>query len=324
MKRALMIAGLVTGTFLCACAELPISEVPKTRVSGDYEVAGDASGMRAFVYGKRTVLEFSRRPLWLAVQDENGVAVAYEREGHYYRLARKLNRCTVWVNARVVSFTPIHRHVPAIAPEAAVSAEPAAHSARPEDATPTTTPSATIRAAPTPEDDATSLLRLSAAQLNEVRYVIAAEASDVAEARALNARVRHVAQALTIDSVMLRVQFGTASTELTADDSFVRTLVPAARAAERIILRGRTDARIAGSDDASIALGRVLAVRQLLVEHGVDGRKIRVSALAAGDFLAPASTNAGRALNRRVEIELVDHRYAELTREPERGQRVVP
>lgn len=158
-----------------------------------------------------------------------------------------------------------------------------------------------------------ALLRRSAAQLDEVRRVIEAGAGNAGETKALTTRLmRAEAQLLTSTSALLRVPFATASTSFEADHHLVPILVSAARSAERINLRGRTDARVAGSDDARIALGRALAARQFLIEQGVDANKIKVFFLAAGDFLAPATTEAGRALNRRVEIELIDRRYAEL------------
>jgi outer membrane protein OmpA-like peptidoglycan-associated protein len=272
---------------------------------------GDASGMRAFVYGKRTVLEFPSRPLWLSIQDENGVAVPYEREGRYYRLPRQLDHFTVRANTRVLSFGPTSRQVPGVSTEVPAVPGPAPLVARTRDAVSSITSPVLVSAAPASKDDAAASLRLSSEQLDEVRRVIAAGAESRAEAEALNARIDRVeARLLTNASAMICVRFGTGATDFAPDEHFVRILVPAARAAERIDIRGRTDARIAGTEDARIALGRALAARQFLVEQGVNGSKIRIASLAAGDFLAPARTDAGRALNRRVEIELVAARPA--------------
>jgi outer membrane protein OmpA-like peptidoglycan-associated protein len=62
---------------------------------------------------------------------------------------------------------------------------------------------------------------------------------------------------------------------------------------------------VAGPNDARIALGRALSARNYLIEHGVSPDKITVDSQADGDFIAPNDTKAGRALNRRVEIELL-------------------
>lgn len=314
MKRAPLLATLAAGAFLSACAGLPPAGAPKTRVSPDYEASGDASGVRAFVYGSRTVLEFDSRPVWLTVQDENGVPVEFEREGRYYRLARKLGTFSVWANTRALAFSPAP-----VAAKPAAAAAPAAASAPVATTAPVAAQPASpvmVSAEPAPADDAEALLNLSAAQLDEVRQAIKAGAGSQAEAKALTARLDRIeAQLVTAATAMVRVQFDTAATGFDADSAVARALVPAAKAAERINVRGRTDSRVAGDADPKIALGRALAARQFLMDRGVDGAKIKVFALPAGDFIAPSGTAEGRALNRRVEIELVNRRFAELKRQ---------
>jgi outer membrane protein OmpA-like peptidoglycan-associated protein len=325
MKWTSLAAAFTIGAALCACVGLPSSETAKTRVSADYEATGDTSGMRAFIYGKRTVLEFPSRPLWLSIQDENGVAVPYERDGHYYRLSRKLDHFTVRANTRVLSLSSVSKQAPPVATKAPVPVDPAPLAARPKDAASPIPSPVTVSVESEPDENATTLLRLAAAQLHEVRRAIVSGAGSAAEAKVFNARLDRVeVQLLTAASAMIRVQFDTAATDFEPDHQLVRTLVPAAKAAQRITLRGRTDARVAGRDDARIALGRALAARQFLVEQGVDGSKIKVISLSSGDFLAPVRTDAGRALNRRVEIELVDRRYAALKRQAGQLQGTAP
>lgn len=323
MKTAQLFAVLASGVVLCACATLSPPGTIKSRVSADYEAVGDTSGMRAFIYGRRTVLELPSRPLWLSIQDENGVTVPYEREGHYYRLTRTLDRFTVRANMRVLSFSRATERAP-ISANTPVNADPASRLRPVNYVAPPATSAARVGAELTSEEDAVALLQMAVTQLEEVRQTIAAIAND-AEAKALNARLDRIeAQLLAMGATLIRVQFDTRATEFRPNDEFVRTLIPAARAAQRINLRGRTDARIAGPDDPRIALGRALAVRQYLVDHGVDDGKIKVFARAAGDFLAPSNTAAGRALNRRVEIELVDARYAALKPQAIRGSGTTP
>jgi len=316
MRRTHLPAVMAAATLLCACTTVGAPEAPKTRVSADYEAAGDVAGMRAFVYGKRTVLEFSGRALWLTVQDENGVPVSYEREGRYYRLARTLGRFTVRANTRVVVFNATVRQAAASAGPQPVPPDPAPPASRPVDAAPTLSPAATVSMKPAPEDGTTALLRLSTAQHDEVRRAIAGGAG-AAEARVLNARLDRLKARLdAAAAVMIRIQFDRAATGFEADGEPGRALLAAARGAERIIVRGRTDARVAGREDWRIARGRALAVRRFLVGHGVNGGRIQVYSLAAGDFLAPAETDEGRALNRRVEIELVNRRHATSNQQP--------
>jgi outer membrane protein OmpA-like peptidoglycan-associated protein len=293
-------------------------------VSADYEAVGDPSGMRAFIYGKRTVLELPSRPLWLSIQDDNGVIVPYEREGRYYRLARRLDQFTVWINTRVLSFNRVTGQAPIVA-KPPVNADPAPRLSPVHDAAPSTKSVVPVSAELTPEDNGVALLRMAVTQLEEVRQTIAVGVGSVAEANALNARLdRLEMRLLATGAAMIRVQFATRATDFRANDEFVRTLVPAAKAAQSINLRGRTDARIPGRDDPGIALGRALAVRHYLVDHGVDDGKIKVFARAAGDFLAPSNTDVGRALNRRVEIELVDARYAALKQQATRAPGTAP
>lgn len=68
-------------------------------------------------------------------------------------------------------------------------------------------------------------------------------------------------------------------------------------------LRGRTD----GSSDAPGEPHRpraCAAVRDYLVAAGVDPARIRATYQPIGDHVADNSSDSGRGLNRRVEIEL--------------------
>ncbi|UVW30692.1 OmpA family protein [Massilia sp. H6] len=312
MKGTSLIAAMVAATLLCACARLPPPGAPTTRVSADYDATGDVDGVRAFVYGKRTELAFPRRPVRLTVHDENGVAVPYQREGSYYRLSRKLDRFTVWANTRVLSFRPVTGRVALVTAAMPESAGRVPLSTQPREEAPSARSPVTVSMEPGREDDATALLRLFAAQQDQVRRAIAGAIS-TAETRFLQGRLERVKHRFnSAAAVMIGVRFDTGATSFSVDDRVAQTLVAAAKAAERINLRGRTDARIAGTDDPRIARGRALAARQFFIRHGIDAAKIRVFAQSAGDFIAPAGTEEGRALNRRVDIEFVDPRYATL------------
>lgn len=294
MKWIVLTTALAGSALLAACAGLAPDDGPKARVSPDYMASQGVAGVRAFVYGNRTVLEFDSRPLWLTVQDENGVPVQAEREGHYYRLARKLDHFTVWANTRAIAFDA----ATATNAESAVIAAPASVRAMPGK-----TPSLDLSP---PLGDAAALLTLSTVQLEEVRRAIASGASSAGEARALNARLDRIeAQIAKAGTVVVRIQFDSAETNVDPDSALFRALVPAAKVADRVNVRGRTDAQVAGANDLNVAIGRALAARKALIDRGVDAAKINVFFLAAGDFVAPSSTTEGRALNRRVEIELV-------------------
>ncbi|MGH8763621.1 MAG: OmpA family protein, partial [Nitrosospira sp.] len=89
------------------------------------------------------------------------------------------------------------------------------------------------------------------------------------------------------------VNFPENSVNLSLDKEFSKTLVEAAKNAEKIILRGRTDAVVAGSMDGEIARNRALAARSFLVKSGIKANKIRVLSKAAGDLLVPNDTDEG-------------------------------
>jgi outer membrane protein OmpA-like peptidoglycan-associated protein len=76
---------------------------------------------------------------------------------------------------------------------------------------------------------------------------------------------------------------------------------PAARAVN-INITGYTDS--VGADDYNLKLGmaRATSVQTYLAAHGVDVSRMAVDSKGKADPVAPNSTPAGRALNRRVEI----------------------
>jgi outer membrane protein OmpA-like peptidoglycan-associated protein len=96
--------------------------------------------------------------------------------------------------------------------------------------------------------------------------------------------------------------FGSTRVDLPAD--VAATLVDEAKAAPLVLLRGRTDGARDTPAESRIARGRAAAVRDVLVAAGVDPARIRATYQPAGDHAADNTSNAGRGLNRRVEIEL--------------------
>lgn len=111
--------------------------------------------------------------------------------------------------------------------------------------------------------------------------------------------------AINVYPPVVHVTFPTGSIEFKPKPEVAKTIAEQAKVAKQIIVRGRTDSRVAGSFDGPMALGRALAARNFLIAHGVSPEKIRVFSKAAGDFVAPNDTPEGRAVNRRVEIEFV-------------------
>jgi outer membrane protein OmpA-like peptidoglycan-associated protein len=105
-------------------------------------------------------------------------------------------------------------------------------------------------------------------------------------------------------NVVYTYRFHTGSTALDLPPAATATLVEAARQAQRVVLRGRTDAVRDDAANAAIARRRAEAAQALLFNGGVPIERIRVTWQASGDTVADNGTAAGRAANRRVEIEL--------------------
>jgi outer membrane protein OmpA-like peptidoglycan-associated protein len=81
-------------------------------------------------------------------------------------------------------------------------------------------------------------------------------------------------------------------------------LVEAARSSPWIELSGRTDGTVESPAESRVARTRAEAIRDLLVGNGIDASRIRATWQPVGDPAADMSTEGGRSLSRRVEIEL--------------------
>jgi len=88
------------------------------------------------------------------------------------------------------------------------------------------------------------------------------------------------------------------------DDRLLRVMCVAVRSANRIFLHGHTAAFVASEAGTELAIRRAVEVRSLLISLNVDPERIRLFYRGAGSFIANNSTPEGKALNRRVEIEL--------------------
>lgn len=107
-------------------------------------------------------------------------------------------------------------------------------------------------------------------------------------------------------SAIFRVRFEFASTDFVPSAAIARQLLAAAASGGRIEVRGRTDGTRPTPGEAAVARLRATGARKWLLEQGVPAHRIGTSWLAAGGHWAPNDTAAGRALNRRVEIEVMD------------------
>jgi outer membrane protein OmpA-like peptidoglycan-associated protein len=107
-----------------------------------------------------------------------------------------------------------------------------------------------------------------------------------------------------VTSQTVSVQFPFNGTKFNPTTEQSTTLFPILANAKRIVVRGRTDGLQPSATDEKIALNRALSAQRFLVNHGVSPLIIAVNYLSAGDYTADNNSAAGRAQNRRVEIDV--------------------
>jgi outer membrane protein OmpA-like peptidoglycan-associated protein len=112
------------------------------------------------------------------------------------------------------------------------------------------------------------------------------------------------AAALDVGNGVYSVHFPFGSSEVSLPESDKAALIEHARAAAFVMLRGRTDGSVDNAAESRVARERTLSVRTFLVQSGVEPLKIRATWQPVGDATGDNDTPAGRASNRRVEIEL--------------------
>lgn len=84
----------------------------------------------------------------------------------------------------------------------------------------------------------------------------------------------------------------------------VKELVPMAKQADKVNVRGRTDGLGNARANREVALGRARTVYNAFIHEGVDRQKMRLG-YCTTCFVAANDSEAGRRLNRRVEVELI-------------------
>jgi outer membrane protein OmpA-like peptidoglycan-associated protein len=105
-------------------------------------------------------------------------------------------------------------------------------------------------------------------------------------------------------NLLVPILFGFGSTQVNLPEADTARIVDEARGAPLVILRGRTDGSTESAAENAIARQRAAAVEAWLVRAGVDRARIRTTWQPVGDHAADNGTASGRALNRRVEIEI--------------------
>ncbi|QYY27511.1 OmpA family protein [Diaphorobacter sp. MNS-0] len=173
-------------------------------------------------------------------------------------------------------------------------------------------PAAQVSALRASETESAAKLAATEAELErakkELAQVQAQLAQRDADTEAINRQLDVIETRINgLAAKLVRVPFGFDSTAFKPSALMSAWLIPAAQKAQQVNIIGHTDAIGTTTANQKIATGRALAARAYLVQNGVPANKIRVSGKASGDFIADNTTEAGRAKNRRVDIELIGH-----------------
>lgn len=103
---------------------------------------------------------------------------------------------------------------------------------------------------------------------------------------------------------VVRVFYAYGKTQFSPTDEVSRILLESAKTAKSIEIRGLTDNNKVNNADREIARARAVNAWRWLVARGVDPVVILTRYQSAGNYLVANNTPAGRAMNRRAEIEM--------------------
>ena len=145
--------------------------------------------------------------------------------------------------------------------------------------------------------------RILAAESGRMAESAAATVQQLAARQQAMTTLQASAAAPQANSVFtLRFEFGSTRVAIPAEMS--AALIEEARSAPLVVLKGRTDGTTDSPAESRIARERSAAVRDYLVGAGIDAWRIRATYQPAGDHAADNTDFNGRAMNRRVEIEV--------------------
>ena len=145
--------------------------------------------------------------------------------------------------------------------------------------------------------------RILASESARAAETSAAVAAGLARQQAIAAQAQ--AQSLPdTRNTLYAVTFAFGSAKVSLPDAEAAQRAEETRTAPLVLLRGRTDGVSESAAESRIARDRANAVRDYLVQAGVDPARIRSTWQPVGDHAVENGSAGGRALNRRVEIEV--------------------
>ena len=110
--------------------------------------------------------------------------------------------------------------------------------------------------------------------------------------------------------VVIRVFHAWARTEFEPSEEVANALRLGVKGAESVEVRGHTDSNVVNPVDKLIAIERAEKARTWLINNGAEPTKVSTRYFTARHFYAENKTPDGRALNRRVEIDIRNSQLA--------------
>ncbi len=286
------------------CAQAPIEATSALKkITQTYESTGDSSGIHPNIYAKRTIIQFdSPRPRNLMFFDEFDSNIDYRVEGEYIIFNSIEDIFTVQTGKRVVTFNTI---TPIEASPEEISLRLAAEKSTQE----------TIEANKVALTKQAQQAIIYRPIFEKIRYQISQQRNLLNKAKtnskAEKEEISNMKTKLKITESKLDTQEATiqlysfgSKDDFVPNQEMANALLPAAKLAKKINLYGRSYSK--GLANQKSAIARANAVKEYLINHGISADNIDILDFVSGDYLVPNNTNAGRNINRRVTMELVN------------------
>jgi len=286
--------------FLSACSHtvkeqptLGLDQEPAKRISPHYEAYGQSDGVRVYLYGEHTLISAESS---IKVWGKDGEIIPLEKIGKYFRSETLLKDFHIEHGKNITHIKKIVPEKTAVLPLGKTSYYQ--HGAT---AVETTKPALEIKQYP-------ALEGYSLQQLDNLQIMIdkLADKPSTSGAELFHAQVNQndLRKKLNNHFPVTLVYFDLGKTTFKPTKELIDILIPAAKTASEIHLRGRTDSVVASKSDPWIAEGRAKNAKAYLINEGVDPEIITINYLPEGDFLLPPKPLSSKMINRRVEIEV--------------------
>jgi outer membrane protein OmpA-like peptidoglycan-associated protein len=128
-----------------------------------------------------------------------------------------------------------------------------------------------------------------------------------ASLKQLRSEIEEIQTAINgVTATLVRAHFASGSALLALSIEAKTAILAAAASADEIRIRGGTDNLGSVAINDRLARERAESMRRLLIDGGIGADKLHTSS-SHGEYIAPNSTVAGRAQNRRVDVVFANH-----------------